>query len=85
MILFLILAISAPHLDQAKHDRDELAMWSELQRDREQIEAIWLPSRKLVHSYEKAHDCYVKFHLYKVQDCDRERVAVTERLKAEQQ
>ena len=85
LLLLVIMGMAAPHFDQAKHDQQELAMWSELQRDREQIEAIWRPSRKLVQFYEKAHECYVKFHRYKVQGCDRERIAVTELLKVEQE
>jgi hypothetical protein len=86
MILLFSLLISLPtHFDQAQHDLTELRIGNELRVDKDAIELMWRPSRKLVREYEKAYGCYVRFHLYRERDCDPELIKVADRLRAEKE
>jgi hypothetical protein len=86
MNLLLAIVMSMPaHFDQARHDLTELRIGNELRVDKDAIELMWRPSRKLVQEYEKAYGCYVRFHLYRVRDCDQELVKVSDRLSAEKE
>jgi len=71
MLLFL-LSIALSNTQQAKHDLTEWKIAGRIQVDGDAIADIWHPPFKLLADYGKAKKCYVKFHLYRTDDCSAE-------------
>jgi hypothetical protein len=69
-MLLLLFAIALTDAQQAHHDATERVMYQRIQADRSMITDLWRPSPRLLSDYNKAHSCYVQFHLYRVSDCD---------------
>jgi hypothetical protein len=70
MIAIFLLVLTAAQ--QAKHDAIERAAYERLQEQTRSIFEIDHPGKQMVADYNKAGRCYVKLHLYRVQDCDKE-------------
>jgi hypothetical protein len=69
-MLFLFLAIAHTDAQEARHDHEERKIAHRIQAEQEAISDIWRPNAKLVSDYRRAQNCYTKFHLYKVPNCD---------------
>lgn len=72
MILSLILAIALTDAQQASHDEMERSISARLTAQENAIWQIWRPSSSLLADYRAARRCYTQFHLYKVDDCEKE-------------
>lgn len=72
MILTLLLALALTDAEQAKHDEMERSLSARLTAQENAIWAIWRPSASLLADYRAARRCYTQFHLYKVDDCEKE-------------
>jgi hypothetical protein len=71
-MLLLFFAIALTDAQQAQHDRTEWAMAQRIQADQATMSDIWRPDARLVSDYRQARNCYTKFHLYKVPNCNAE-------------
>lgn len=71
-MILLVLAFALTQAQQAKHDADELAIYQHMKVDEEAVWQIWRPSAQLLSDYRAVRRCYVQFHLYKVDSCDKE-------------
>jgi hypothetical protein len=72
MILPLILALALSDAEQAKHDDMERSISARLAAQENAIWEIWRPSPKVLSDYRVARHCYIQFHLYKVDGCEKE-------------
>ncbi len=69
MTLLLLLALSTTR--QAIHEKVERVIWNRLQLQHEAIQDLWPHAgHKLFSDFEKAKNCYGRFHLGKVEGCD---------------
>ena len=71
-MFFLYFVIALTDSQQMHHDDTERAIYQRIEASKETISYIWRPNMKLLSDYEKARRCYIKFHLYKVINCDAE-------------
>jgi hypothetical protein len=69
-MLLLLFVIALTDAQQARHDATERVMYQRIQADKATISDLWRPSPRLLSDYNKAHACYVQFHLYRVTECD---------------
>lgn len=67
------------------HDDAERSFQHELFEYRDQIADIWHPSKRLMHDYQAASNCYTKFHLGRVTTCRKQLDQVREDLHGLQQ
>jgi len=67
-MLLLSFAIALTDARQANHDATERAMYQRIQADKATISDLWRPSPRLLSDFNKAHGCYVQFHLYRISD-----------------
>lgn len=79
MTLLLFLALSMT--GQAHHDAIERQISAHLERQHDAILDLWpRASHRLLSDFQKARDCYVRFHLQKVASCDTTLSAVDQEL-----
>jgi len=71
-MFFLYFAIALTNSQQMHHDDTERAIYQRIETSKETISYIWRPNTKLLSDYGRARSCYIKFHLYKVINCDAE-------------
>lgn len=81
MILTLLLALALTDAEQAKHDEMERSLSARLTAQENAIWDMWRPGPKVLSDYRAARRCYTQFHLYKVDDCEKELGQVDDDLK----
>jgi hypothetical protein len=80
-MLFVCLMMALTDSQQAHHDNVERAMYQRIEMDEAMISDIWHPSPRLISDYSKAQNCYVKYHLYRIPNCDGELAQVDQDLR----
>lgn len=80
-MLFVCLMMALTDSQQARHENIERALYQRIQMDRATISDIWHPRPRLLSDYSKAQNCYVKYHLYRVPNCDGELAEVDQDLR----